>query len=217
MRAEVVPDGFVSVGALHVACGKTPAWGPFDGEPLTEFGCNARTMQRALDERARALGAALVAGAVCRAPEPGTVACSGTAAREEAPTSSSAGATASREPARLAPELAYGDIDYETASAVRVDLAPFVAAVGRRARGASEIGEPGPVPVSHRVLGSLRVRCDAGRCEPRALRAALRVAAGALCASDLAEVGCGSTEDEAFCFGTLAASERDPERDSAAR
>jgi hypothetical protein len=108
-------------------------------------------------------------------------------------------------------------IAFATAERVEVDLDPSVATFSRRRRAPDEVGEHRDVPVSDGSLGYLRVRCDPGACNTGDLRESLRIAAGALGVSDLAEVTCREGHGELSCAALLAVHELDPERDPSAR
>lgn len=208
-RAETVPAGFVALGTAQARCATAPSWGHLDSEPLTRFECQAPALERALAEQAAARGGSLLAAMRCQRT-PDALACSATiAAPEDGTTSLAAPASA--------PHAAADALPFETARRIEVDLEPARERFRRRSRGADEVGAQLAVPVSHLPLGSLSVRCQKKECDSRDLRVALRVAAGALGVSDVAEVACGVREDDAFCVATLAASELDPETDPRAR
>jgi hypothetical protein len=208
-RAEVVPRGYVALGTARASCSSAPAWGALDAEPLTRFECRTSTLERAVAEQAAARGGSLLAGMRCRASDV-SLACTATVAGPED------GTTPLAAPSR-APAVPRDELTFETARKIAVDLAPETQRFGRRVRGAEEVAVQRTVPVSHRSLGSLAVRCDKKDCDHDNLRVALRVAAGALGVSDVAEVACGVRRDDAFCVATLAAAELDPETDPRAR
>lgn len=209
-RAEVLPSGYVALGGARARCVTAPSWGHLDGEPLTRFECTLPALERALAEQAVARGGSLLAGVRCRRSAE-SLACAATIA---AP---ARGTEALREDASVERAASGDELPFETARSIEVDLEPMTPSFARRARGPHEVGVQLMVPVSHRPLGSLTARCDKKICDSRDLRVALRVAAGALGASDVAEVACGFRRGDAFCVATLAASELDPEMDPRAR
>jgi len=208
-RAEVVPRGYVALGSARASCARAPSWGPLDAEPLTRFECRTPTLERALAEQAATRGGTLLAGTRCRASE-GSLACTATIAAPEP------GTTPLAAPAP-APATPADELTFETAQKIEVDLEPGAPRFGRRVRRAEEVAVQRTVPVSHRPLGSLAVRCDKNDCDHDGLRIALRVAAGALGVSDVADVACGVRHGDPFCVATLAAAELDPETDPRAR
>ncbi len=208
-RTEVVPRGYVALGSARASCTSAPSWGPLDAEPLTRFECRTVTLERALAEQAAARGGSLLAGMRCRASN-ASLACTATIARPEAGTTPLA--TPSRASAASPDELAF-----EIARKIEVDLEPEAPRFGRRERGAEEVAVQQSVPISHRSLGSLAVRCNKKDCDHGSLRVALRVAAGGLGVSDVVDVACGVRRGDAFCVATLAATELDAETDPRAR
>jgi hypothetical protein len=208
-RAEVVPRDYVALGSARASCTSAPSWGRLDAEPLTRFECRTATLERALAEQAAARGGSLLAGMRCHASK-ASLACTATIAGPEA------GTTPLAAPSRAA-VAPHDELTFETARMIEVDLEPDAPRFGRRVRGAEEVAVQLTVPVSHRPLGSLAVRCEKKDCDHDKLRVALRVAAGALGVSDVAAVACGVRRDDAFCVATLAAAELDPETDPRAR
>jgi hypothetical protein len=209
-RVEVLPVEHVALGSAKASCVAAPPWGRLDAEPLTRFECHPSVLERGLAEQAAARGGTLLAGLRCRRSAE-ALSCSATIAAPREGTSSleqRAGESAK----------ATGDeLRFATAEGIDVDLEPISEGFTRRARRADEVGVQLAVPVSHRPLGSLTARCAKNDCDARDLRVALRVAAGALGVSDVAEVACGFQRDDAFCVATLAAAELDPETDPRGR
>jgi len=209
-RAEVMPDGYVALGTTRVGCGGMPAWGRLGHEPLTRFECSFETLSQALAEQGRARGATLVAGRRCQGKPGGALSCTATFGR-------AADERAAEPAGPLLSTPPEGSLRFETAASIRVDLEPTVATFSRRARLPDEVGEHRDLPVSHVALGSIKARCAFDACRSRDLRTSLRVAAGAFGVSDLAGVSCRETSHGSSCVATLAAPERDPERDALAR
>jgi hypothetical protein len=206
----VTPAGYRALGTAKVHCRATPGWGSIEGEPLADFRCDATSVASALAEQCRQRGGTMLVGQRCRGTVARGLSCSATIAA----------------PANDATERLLGGplVDaraepppFRAGQNIVVDLEPTVASFSRRRRAADEVGEHRDVPVSHRPLGSLRAHCPVGDCELGELRASLRIAAGALGVSDLAGVACREAWGRASCEATLAASERDPERDPNAR
>jgi hypothetical protein len=208
-RVEVLPADHVALGSATARCTTAPSWGRLDAEPLTRFECRPSVLERALAEQAAARGGSLLAGLRCRRSGE-TLACTATIAAPDRDTTSLADGAS---PAMTPPD----ELTFERAQVIDVDLEPLAEHFTRRSRRADEVGVQLGVPVSHRPLGSLTARCAKNECDSSDLRVALRVAAGALGVSDVAEVACGFRRDDAFCVATLAATELDPETDARAR
>jgi hypothetical protein len=207
-QSEVLPAGYSSAGTARAACGAPPHWGRISGEPLASFDCNFARLKQDLAEQAARSGANLLAGVRCQVQASGARSCSGTMAR------ASTGLEQRRpgnEPVRDS------DLSFEVRGSIEVDVEPSRSGFARRARPASEVGEPPALPVSHLALGSIRARCSLRECGADDLRVALRVAAGGLGVSDLVDVSCATFDGERQCLGTLAASELDAETDARAR
>jgi hypothetical protein len=209
-RVEVVPADHVALGSAKAGCATAPPWGRLDAEPLTRFECHPPVLERALAEQAAARGGTLLSGLRCRRST-AALSCTATIAAPQAGSSSLAdGGDA---PAKATAD----ELRFATAEVIDVDLEPLSDEFTRRTRRADEVGVQLAVPVSHRPLGSLTARCAKSDCDSRDLRIALRVAAGALGVSDVAEVACGFRREDVFCVATLAAAELDPETDPRGR
>ena len=209
-QSEVLPSGYTSAGDVSAECGATTRWGRVKGEPVANFDCSFERLKAELAAQAARSGASVLAGMRCRTHLGGERSCSATMAR------SAGGLEAQRSASRSSKTYDEG-VPFELLRSIRVDVEPSRASFARRARAASEVGEPPFLPVSHLELGSIRARCPETACEDRALRAALRVAAGGLGVSDLVDSSCGTFDGERQCAATLAASELDPETDPRAR
>jgi hypothetical protein len=208
-RVEVVPTDHVALGSASARCAVAPSWGRLDGEPLTRFDCHVSVLERALAEQASARGGTALAGLRCRRGSE-ALACSATIAGPEK-------GTARLGHAAGAARATGDELTFERAQVIDVDMEPVAERFARRGRRADEVGVQLSVPVSHRPLGSMTARCAKNECDSRDLRVALRVAAGALGVSDVAEVACGFRREDPFCVATLAAPELDPETDPSAR
>ncbi|HEY3498248.1 MAG TPA: hypothetical protein VGK73_26310, partial [Polyangiaceae bacterium] len=207
-QSEVLPAGYTSAGTARAACGAPPRWGRISGEPVSSFDCTFTRLKQELAEQAASSGANVLAAVRCQGQASGARACSGTLARaSHGLDRRRAWADPVREP----------DLSFELRRDIAVDVEPSRDGFARRARQASEVGEPPSLPVSHLALGSIRARCALPACEADDLRLALRVAAGGLGVSDLVGVSCATFDGERQCLGTLAASELDAETDARAR
>jgi hypothetical protein len=209
-RVEVLPASYMALGTARARCATTPPWGQLDAEPLTRFECTRPALERALAEQAASRGGSLLAGMRCQSSA-SALSCAATIGAPAEGASSLTDGSSQERPAD-GDELAF-----EKARGIEVDLEPTTKTFARRSRAARDVGVQLAVPVSHRALGSLTARCTENMCGSDDLRVALRVAAGALGVSDVAEVACGVRGGAAFCVATLAAAELDPETDPRAR
>jgi len=208
-RSETLPAGYDSLGVVSAACRVQPRKRSFRGEPATSFACGPSELARALVEQANARGGTLLARESCeREGEDGLV-CSAEVARREAST-----------PGSSEPSLDFGDADDEllvtVASRIRIDF-DSGGVIDRRARPARDVAEFVGLPVGHVEVGVMRAHCSPSDCGADEAHAGLRLAAGALGASELVGVRCVSFDGERACIATLGMSERDPATDPLAR
>jgi len=199
------------VGRVVVSCRSLGGFQATEGEPLASFDCGSARLARVLAERAAEASAELLVGTRC-VRDGRTLDCTATAARpgEPAARKKLAGVWSDPGPVPGAPAIERWDEPRaSTALVIRVDFAPSVEGFERRERRAAEVAEVAALPVSHRELGTLTTRCDAGECEIRELRQGLRIAAGGLGASDLVGVRCFSRNDVRECVADVAATEID--------
>jgi hypothetical protein len=213
--SEVVPRGYVVLGDVEASCTPGRAWGAFHDAPATSLFCERTVLERALVEKAARRGGTLLALTRCADLTSGALACSAVAARPE-----HGGASPRATPtSRTAPPLGTDSdaLSAVVASQIAIDLEPGVPHFARRARSGAEVQERAWLPVGHRELGILRARCDIETCTAEQARAGLRAAAGALGVADLVGVRCTPFDGERTCVAALAATERDPATDPAAR
>jgi hypothetical protein len=208
-RSEVVPLGYTSLGVARAECRPEREWGPLRGARATSLYCGRAELDRALDEQASRRGGTLLAHRRCQATTSG-VTCSATIARPEHPA-----------PPAPAIETPFGlDSDAlspEAARQIAIDLEPSVARFARASRDGERVQELAFLPVGQVELGTMRARCSVKACDAEQTRAGLRAAAGGLGVPGLVGVRCVALDGEHSCVATLAASERDPEMDAAAR
>jgi hypothetical protein len=211
--SEVVPLGYVSVGGVEASCAPGRAWGAFRDAPATSLFCDRATLERSLVEQAQRRGGTLLALTRCGAQATGELTCSAVAARPERAGS----AATSAAPSALTLGTDSDSLSVVVASRIAIDLEPAVPHFARRSRSGAEVQERALLPVGHTELGVLRARCDEDVCSAEQARAGLRAAAGALGVSDLVGVRCVPFDGERTCVAALAATERDPDIDPAAR
>jgi hypothetical protein len=205
--SETLPAGYDSLGVVSAACREHPRARSFRGEPALNFVCGPNELARALVEEANARGGTLLAREGCeRAGEEGLV-CSAEVARREPPRAS---------PSVPSAEFAGDELLATVASRIRIDL-DSARVLARRARSPREVAELVALPVGHVEAGVMRARCSPSECDADQTRAGLRLAAGALGASELVGMRCVSFDGERTCVATLGVPERDPETDPLAR
>lgn len=208
-RSETLPAGYDSLGMVSAACRTHPRKRSFRGEPVTSFACSPSELAGALVEEANARGGTLLARESCeREGETGLV-CSAEVARREpaAPGAAERGA-----------EFAVDDDELlvTVASRIQIDL-DAADVIGRRARAPRDVAEFVALPVGHVEAGVMRAHCSPSECDADEARAGLRLAAGALGASELVGVRCVAFDGERVCIATLGVPSRDPETDPLAR
>jgi hypothetical protein len=187
------------------------AWGAFHDAPAMSLICDRALLERALMEKAARRGGTLLALTRCGASASGALACSAVVARPE-----HGGPPPSATNARSA-DSDSDALSAVVASQIAIDLEPVVPRFARRARSGAEVQERASLPVGDVELGVLRARCDLDACSAEQARAGLRAAAGALGVPDLVGVRCTPFDGERTCVAALAATERDPATDPAAR
>lgn len=207
--SETLPAGYDSLGMVSAACRVQPRERSFRGEPATSFACGRNELVRALVERANARGANLLAHESCEREGEDALVCTAEAARPR---------SAAPEKAERSAQSADRDDELlvSVASRIRIDV-DSEHSLGRRARDPSDVAEFAQLPIGHVEVGVMRARCSPSDCDADAARASLRLAAGALGASELVGVRCVSFDGERACIATLGVAERDPETDPLAR
>jgi hypothetical protein len=215
--SEALPFGFESLGAAHAECRGLQRAGTISGEPATTFACRRTELERSLVEQANALGGTLLSHERCH-PSNGGLACSALVARPSV-ADSPAGATVARAASSTARFVAANDdgLPVTVASRILIDVERGAGRVDRRARTPDQVTDFVAMPVGHTEVGTVRARCEPAACDDGQARAALRLAAGGLGVSGLVGTACFVIDGERACVGTLAATERDPETDPAAR
>jgi hypothetical protein len=204
VRSGALPHGYEAVGRVVASCDALDGARSFDGEPLDHFDCNRARLERVLAERASEASAEMLVGTSC-GRDGRTLRCTATAARAESEASRLA--WTQPDPGPVPGPAAIERWDEPRASAaeaIAIDFELAGPAAPRRARRATDVREAAALPVSHRGVGVLTARCDADECSPRELRQALRIAAGALGASDLVAVRCFERDRVRECVADAA-------------
>jgi hypothetical protein len=206
-----MPSGYESVGALVASCRSLDRVQSMDGEPLESFDCTTARLERVLAELASEASAAMLVGTRC-GRDGRTLRCSATGARPASRTEHVRLANDARDPdpgpvPGPAAVMRWDEPRASAAEAIAIDLELKAEYESRPRRSASDVAEPAQLPVSHRDVGTLSARCDAGECSPRELRQALRIAAGAIGVSDLVGVRCFERHEVRECVASAALSE----------
>lgn len=211
-----------TLGKVRDSCTARPGFRRLQAEALSDLDCSTSRLLLTLRESAASAGGEALVGARCSARRlasapRGTyqVSCTAEVARYlshavasvrplSAPRSlpPSAPAPSAREVQRI------DEPEASLAFRILVNFEPEVRSFRRRVRRGNEVHELSVLPLSHRPLGDLAVRCEAG-CDERALRYGVLIAAGRLGAPDVVGVRCFSSASGKSCVGTLAAPERD--------
>lgn len=209
VRSGALPDGYETLGRVVASCRALDGVESLEGEPLDNFDCNRARLERVLAERASEASAEMLVGTSC-GRDGRTLRCTATAARAES--EGKRAAWIEPDPGPVPGPVAIERWDEPRASAaedIEIDFEMKGVYTPRRARRGTDVAEVAALPVSHRGVGTLTARCDAGECSPRELRQALRIAAGALGASDLVAVRCFERQALRECVADAAMSDID--------
>jgi hypothetical protein len=211
-----LPHGFESFGALSANCRAAVFDGSLDAVWLSDIDCSERRLLSALRAKAAEVGAELLIEERCgaaktagRSAAPGLrcrarVARADESSRAERPLDETRASEAPLSEIADADEAAdYDDPTGSQAWRIQIGYEPSSSVAPRAQRPAELVGELPAVPVSHVPLGLLTSHC-ARECSVDAVRAALRVAAGRLGASDVAEIECVEHPPGITCVGTAA-------------
>jgi hypothetical protein len=223
-----LPDGFESFGRVRASCQVYEAGASVEERRLVDLDCSAGRLQRALREKAAAVGAELLVRERCgwatashdtgvhgSSPSAGPLICRAQVARVNAdrrssePLNMKQNGAKSPQLAATAREAAWlDDPTGEAAWSIRVSFVPVngdeaLKPSQARLLPAGAVGELTDLPPSHRPLGTVVSECPRG-CTEGEMRASLRVAAGRLGASDVVGPRCVPSGAGWHCVGTLA-------------
>ena len=207
-----------TLGRVHDSCSLRPGFHRLEGEALSDLDCTSERLDWALRESAASAGGEALLRVRCDSRRLGSsssetyvLSCTADVARFRD------GAFARLPPLREPRSVAQGvpapsasdvkRIDQPDASlAFRISLRfePGVANFERRVRTGAEVNELALLPVADLPLGDLAASCEE-RCDERALRYGLLVAAGRMGVPDVVGVRCFSRSSGNSCVGTLAA------------
>lgn len=186
VEAPALPQGAERLGTLVVRCDSDRSWEPFEARRLSDLDCTPARLGRMLREAASERGGDVLVGTLC---ETGSLSgCRATLARR------------SHRGAGRAIDQAPPDVRSALGAEIRVGFSPSVVDPGLSERTEDEVNEVGLGPPSHVVVGTLATECEVG-CEELDARDALRIAAGRLGVTDVAQVRCFRWGDGYRCTG----------------
>ena len=202
---STLPPGYEAGGGLSASCNRASR-SAFQDEALGNVDCSFARLSRVLRARAGEQGARFIVGKRCRgrAGEGARMVCSAALARPTAQVGLSA--SLGRSDVGPAPSAAQvHDLDEprpQDAAQIRVTFLPAVKEGSALApRAYDRVAETHWPTVGLRELGQVAARCEAG-CDDRALRHALRVAAGHVGAGEVTTVKCFQDVEGARCVAT---------------
>jgi hypothetical protein len=186
---NALPLGYASLGTVDAYCTLTEGQRRIHGEWLSDVDCSVTRLVTVLRERVAAAGGELLVGRLCYSqelsPEAGArrvrVSCRAEVARPDDDT------LESRPPERQRARAA--GTSAAEAWRIRVDFTPARDMPRRSPRRGDLVREVGLFPAGQVRLGSVAVRCHHG-CSREAVHDGVRIAAGRMGATDVAEVRC---------------------------
>jgi hypothetical protein len=211
-----------TLGTVHDSCTLEPGFRRLDAEALSDVDCSNERLLLALRESAASAGGEALLGAHCSKPRLITstpakyeLSCAAEVARyRSGPSVKLRPMSAPRSLPQGTPAPSAGDVrridepDASLAFRISLHFEPAVSTFDRPARRAADVHELALMPLSHLPLGDLAASCE-DRCDERALRYGVLIAAGRLGAPDVVGVRCFRSAAGQSCVGTLAAPERD--------
>lgn len=186
-----LPPGYELGEHLSEQCSGKRGFRPLHDERLPDVDCSSDRLSRTLRARAAERGSRVLIGKSCRVHggDQFTVQCSGSLGE---PSSSVALGSGPNKEATPGPSPAQVlDLDEprpQDSTEIRLSFEPQPAARKLAPRAYDRVAETAQPSVGRRDLGQLSARCDS--CDDRALRHALRVAAGRMGAGEVATVRC---------------------------
>ena len=186
-----LPPGYELGDQLSEQCSGKRGFRPLHEERLPDVDCSSERLSRTLRARAAERGSRLLIGKSCRVHggDLFTVQCSASLAE---PSSSVALGPGARQEAAPAPSAAQVlDLDEprpQDSAEIRVSFEPQPDARKLAPRAYDRVAETAQAAVGRRGLGQLSASCES--CDDRALRHAMRIAAGRMGAGEVAAVRC---------------------------
>ncbi len=205
-EAPVVPLDHRVIGEVRSECTLTEGRDNIDNEWLSDVDCTDFRLTEALANAASWSGGDLLVARSCHAGRRTgrrvVVGCSAKVARPIDPESKAPVLHAVSDPTLASRRL--DDPSGVQAWRMRADFSPSGIPAARAPRRADSVYEVAALPVAAEKLGTVSVECSRGPCSVDAVRAGVRVAAGRLGASHVANVRCVEREDEPTCVGDAA-------------
>lgn len=201
---NALPLGYDSLGSVHTHCTLTEGQRRIHGEWLSDVDCSVSRLVAALRERASAAGGELLVGRLCYSkvlngsPRRVRVMCDAEVARPS---------NDARPPERIRASAMHGSA--AQAWRMRVDFTPAPHMPRRSPRRGDLVHEVGWFPAGHVRLGDVSVDCRRG-CTREAVHDGVRVAAGRMGATDVAEVHCAHRGHGWVCSGVATTYEVPP-------
>lgn len=199
-EAPVVPTGYELMGRVRAECSLTEGRATIEAEWLSDVDCTRFRLTEALRQEAADNGGELLVGRSClsarRVGRRAVIRCEARVAR-----STQGVRVVARDPA--AEGLRSDDPSGVEAWRIRVLFEPAGTPTARAPRRADTVEEVSVMPLAARPLGELLVTCERAPCTVEAVRAGVRVAAGRLGATHVAEVSCVEG-DTPRCVGRAA-------------
>ncbi len=195
---NALPLGYDSLGSIHAHCTLTEGQRRIHGEWLSDVDCSAARLVTALRERAAVAGGELLVGRLCYSqvlngtPRRVRVTCDAEVARPDDDM------LESRPPEQM--HAANMDGSVADAWRIRVDFTPAPHMPRRAPRRGDLVHEVGLFPAGHVRLGDVTVHCRRG-CSREAVHDGVRIAAGRMGATDVAEVHCAHRGHGWACSG----------------
>jgi hypothetical protein len=218
MVLGAVPRTASTLGVASAECTLTKNRVGIDDEWLSDVDCSRSRLTWALREKAASVGGTALAALRCESDVVSErrvdIECEAEVARAAASRRQSDPNERATNPPGLAPELAERVIEPDASAAwrIRVRFDAVRASKPRRPLRADLVHEHHILPVDRVLLGPITARCERG-CSRESVRAAVRIAAGRIGATDVARTRCSPCAQGFRCVGTAAVFERVPDFD----
>lgn len=206
-EAPVLPVGYELIGRVRAECTLLEGRATIEDEWLSDVDCTRFRLTEALRVEAAENGGELLVGRTClsarRVGRRTVLRCEARVARGMDGVSLANVSPAEASDA-LTRELRLEDPSGVEAWKMRVSFDPAGEPTARAPRRVDTVAEVSVLPVAARPLGDLRVSCEHAPCSVEAVRAGVRVAAGRLGATHVAEISCIEEGEASRCVGRAA-------------
>jgi hypothetical protein len=190
-----VPAGYELGERLSEQCSGTRGFRALHEVRLPDVDCSSERLSRTLRARAAERGSRVLIGKTCRVHGGDSFKVQCSASLGEASSSVALGPGPSKEATPAPSPAQVLDLDEprpQDSAEIRLSFEPQRAARKLAPRAYDRVAETARASVGRRDLGQLSARCES--CDDRALRHALRVAAGRMGAGEVAAVRCFQDE-----------------------